>query len=150
MKVIDLLEQYVCSFLQACATLLILLNTQRISQTKLDRTFGKHNEDHYRNLESTLSTKRVIYSKFSTSTLFDEVVQDEEEAESSTQSIWIEESLLAVTPSPDATEVCEISDISSSHIVDPEEDIWISIIEEKLSFHSTQAFSNDSSILNSV
>ena len=55
--------------------------------TKLDRTFAKHDEDHYRNLERTPGTIRVIYSKLSTSILFDEVVQDEEEAESSTQSI---------------------------------------------------------------
>ena len=60
-------------------------------QTKLDRTFGMHNEDHYRNLESTPSTTRVLYSKVSTCTLYDEVVQDEEELESSTQSIRIEE-----------------------------------------------------------
>ena len=97
--------------------------------TKLDRTFGKHNEDHNSTLEITSSTTRVIYSKFSASTLFDKVVQDEEEAKSSTQSFWIEESLLAVTPSPDALEVCEISDISSSHMDETEEDIWISDIE---------------------
>ena len=47
-------------------------------QTELDRTFGNHNEDYYRNLESTFKTTRVIYSKFSASTLSDEVVQDEE------------------------------------------------------------------------
>ena len=47
-----------------------------------------------------------------------EVVQDEEVAESSTQSIQIEESLLALTPSPDAPEVCEIYGISSSHMTD--------------------------------
>ena len=82
---------------------------------ELDRTFGKHNEDHYRNLKSTLRTTRVIYSKVSTSTLSDEVVQDEEEAESSTQSIRIEESLLAVNPL-DASKVCEIYDISSPHM----------------------------------
>ena len=54
---------------------------------ELDRTFGKKNEDHYSNLESIPRTKRVIYSKFSASTPSNEVVQDEEEAESSTQSI---------------------------------------------------------------
>ena len=48
--------------------------------TKLDRTFGKHNEHHNRTLEITSSTTRVIYSKFSASTLSDEVVQDEDEA----------------------------------------------------------------------
>ena len=52
-----------------------------------------------------------------------QIVQDEEEAESSTQTIRIEESLLAVAPSPDAPEVCEISDISSSHMDDTEEGI---------------------------
>ena len=31
--------------------------------TKLDRTFGKHNEDHNSTLEITSSTTRVIYSK---------------------------------------------------------------------------------------
>ena len=81
----------------------------------MDRTFGKHNEDHNSTLGITSNTTRVLYSKFSTSTLSDEVVQDEEEAESSTQSIRIE-SLLAVTSSPDALEVCEISDISSPHM----------------------------------
>ena len=68
--------------------------------TKLDRTFGKHNEDIYRNLGRTFRTKRVIYSKLLASTLSDEVVQDEEEEESSTQSIRIIKSLLEVTPSP--------------------------------------------------
>ena len=92
-------------------------------QTKLDRTFGKHNDDHNRILEITSNTTRVLYSKVSSSTLSDEVVQDEEEVESSTQSIRIEESLLAVTPSPDAPEVCEISDISSPHMDQIEEDI---------------------------
>ena len=48
--------------------------------TELDRTFGKHNEDHYTNLESTPNTTRFIYSKVSASTLSDKVVQDEEEA----------------------------------------------------------------------
>ena len=52
--------------------------------TELDGTFGKHNEDHYSNLESTPNTTRFIYSKVLASTLSDEVVQDEEEAKSST------------------------------------------------------------------
>ena len=55
--------------------------------TKLDRTFGKHNEDHNSTLEITSNTSRVIYSKFSSSTLSNKVFQDEEEAESSTQSM---------------------------------------------------------------
>ena len=91
--------------------------------TKLDITFGKHNEDNNRTLGITSSTTRVIYSKFSATTLSDEVVQDEDEAESSTQSIRIEESLHAVTPSPNVPEVHEIYDISSPHISETEEDI---------------------------
>ena len=59
---------------------------------ELDRTFGKHNEDHYRNLERKTNTTRVHYSNVSTSILSDEVVQDEEEEKSSTQSIRIEKS----------------------------------------------------------
>ena len=55
--------------------------------TKRDRTFGKHNEVYYRNLESTFRTTRFIYSKFLSSNLSNEFFQDEEEAESSTQSI---------------------------------------------------------------
>ena len=55
--------------------------------TKLDRTFGKHIEDNNINLERTPENTRVLDSKFSTSTLSDEFVQDEEEAESSSQSI---------------------------------------------------------------
>ena len=52
--------------------------------TKLDRTFGKHNEDHNSTLEITSSTTIVLYSKLSASTLSDEVFQDEDEGESST------------------------------------------------------------------
>ena len=59
--------------------------------TKLDRTFGKHNEDHNSTLEIKSITTRVLYSKFSATTLSDEVVQDEDEAKSSTHSIRIEE-----------------------------------------------------------
>ena len=54
-----------------------------------------------------------------------------------------------MTPSPAAPEVYEIYDISSSHMADTEEDIWISDIEEKISFHSMQTLSSDSP-LNSV
>ena len=85
----------------------------------MDRNFGNHNEDHSRNLDSTPTTTRVLSSKVSTSILSDEVVQYEEEAKSSTQSIRIEESLLEVTPSPTAPKFYEICDISYSHISDP-------------------------------
>ena len=69
------------------------------------------------------STTSILDPKSSASILSDEVVQDEEEAETSTQSIRIEDSLHAVTPSLDAPEVHEISDISYSHISEIEEDI---------------------------
>ena len=55
-----------------------------------------------------------------------------------------------MTPYPAAPEFYESSDIPYYHIVDPEEEIQISVIEEKLSFHSMQTFSSDSFILNSV
>ena len=89
----------------------------------MDKTFGKNNEDNNITLESTPSSTRFLDPKVLSSTLSDEVVQDEEKAKSSTQSIRIEESLLAVTPSPDAPEDCEISDISSPHMAETEEDI---------------------------
>ena len=54
-----------------------------------------------------------------------------------------------MTPSPVAPEVYEISDISSSHMGDTEEDIQIFDIEEKLYCTSIQTFSSDSP-LNSV
>ena len=66
--------------------------------TKLDRTFGKHNEDYNSTLEITSNTTRFLYSKGSASTLSYEVVKDEDEAKSSTHSIRIEESLHEVTP----------------------------------------------------
>ena len=85
--------------------------------TKLDRTFGNHSEDHNSILESTPNTTIFLDPKVSASTLSNEVLQDEEEAKSSTQSIRIEESLLAVTPYLDAPEVYEIYDISYPHMV---------------------------------
>ena len=54
-----------------------------------------------------------------------------------------------MAPSLAAPKVYKIYDISSSHMADPEEDIQISIFEEKISFHSMQTFSSDS-LLNSV
>ena len=55
-----------------------------------------------------------------------------------------------MTPSPSAPKVYEIYDISYSHMDDLGEDIRISIIEEKISFHSMQKFYSDSSILKYV
>ena len=52
---------------------------------ELDRIFGKHNEDFNSNMRRTFRNTRVLYSKFLTSTLFDEFVQDEEETKSSSQ-----------------------------------------------------------------
>ena len=94
----------------------------------MDRTFSKNNEDYSSNLESAPSTTRIISSKLSTSILSDEFVQDDEEVESSTQSIRIEESLLGVTP-PTAPKFYEIFDILYSHIADLEEDIRVFFIE---------------------
>ena len=112
----------------------------------MDITFGKNSEDHNSTLESTPRTTIFLDPKVSASTLSLEVVQDEEVAESSTQSIRIEESLLAVTPSHDAPKVC---DISSYHMDDTKEDIKIYNIEEKHCCTYMQTFSSDSP-LNSV
>ena len=90
---------------------------------ELDRIFGKHNEDCYINMGSKFRTTRFIYSKVLASTLSDEVVQDEEEAKSSSQSFQIKESHLGVTPYLDAPKVYEIYDISYPHMDDLEEDI---------------------------
>ena len=49
-----------------------------------------------------------------------------------------------MTPSPVAPEVYEISDISSPHMADPEEEIQISVCEEKHSSYSLQNFSSNS------
>ena len=65
----------------------------------------------------------VLPLKLLASILSYEIFQDEEEVESSTQSIQIVESLLAMNPSPSSHKVYEICDISSSHIAYPKEDI---------------------------
>ena len=49
-----------------------------------------------------------------------------------------------MTPSPTTPKFYEIYDISYSHMADPEEDIRISDIEEKLCCTSMQTFSSDS------
>ena len=85
--------------------------------TRLERTFGVIDEDQNSILEIISSTISTLDPKLSASTLFDEV-QDEEEAEASTQSIRIEDSLHTVTPSPDALEVYEISHISYPHMAE--------------------------------
>ena len=87
----------------------------------MDRTFGITDEDHNITLERTYSTISILHPKFSASTLSDEVVQDEEEAEASTQSIRIEVSLLAVSPSPNDPQVYAIFDISSPHMYEIED-----------------------------
>ena len=73
-------------------------------------------EDHNSTLERIYIAISILNPKISASTLSDEFFQDEEEAESYTQSIWIEDNLLVVSASPDALEVHEISDISYPHI----------------------------------
>ena len=49
-----------------------------------------------------------------------------------------------MTPSPVAPKVFDMYDISYSHMADPEEEIRISVFDEKLSFYSLQKFSSDS------
>ena len=68
---------------------------------------------------------KIQHDDFVPSTATKQTVQDEEEAESSTQWVRIEESLLGVTPSRDVPELYEIFDISSSHMADLEEGIQI-------------------------
>ena len=50
-------------------------------RTRLDRTFGKIDEDHNSTLKSTSSTISIPDPKISAFTLSNEVVQDEEELE---------------------------------------------------------------------
>ena len=66
---------------------------------------------------------RIHHDEFIPSPTKKQIVEDEEEAEFFLQSIRIEECLLGVTPSPAAPKVYDISDISSPHMADPEEDI---------------------------
>ena len=60
------------------------------------------------------------HNEFMPSPTEKKIVDDEEEAQFSLQSIRIEESLLGVTPSPATLEAYEISDISYSHMYDLE------------------------------
>ena len=85
---------------------------------------------------------KIHHDEFIPSPTTKQIVEDEEEAEYSTQSIRIEESLLRVTP-PTAPEVYGISDISYPQMDDPEKDIQISSFEEKYTY-SLQKFSSDS------
>ena len=55
--------------------------------TRSDRTFGVIDEDHNNTVERILSTIRTLDPKFLASNLSDEVVQDEEKAEASTQLV---------------------------------------------------------------
>ena len=63
---------------------------------------------------------KIQHDEFMPSPTEKKIVEDEEEVEFSLQSIRIEESLLGVTPSPDAPEVNEIFDISYPHMDDLE------------------------------
>ena len=62
---------------------------------------------------------KIHHDEFIPSPTTKQIVEDEEEAKSSTQLIRIGESLLGVTPSPAALKFYEIYDISSSHMNDP-------------------------------
>ena len=66
---------------------------------------------------------KIQHDEFIPSPIEKQMVEDEEEAEFSSQSIQIEESLLGVTASLAALEVYDISDISYPHMDDREEDI---------------------------
>ena len=84
----------------------------------IDRAFGVQKEVDNTWRKSKTSSS-VLPLNVLASILSNEVIQDEEEAKSSTQSIQNVESLLVVTPSPVAPEVYEIYDISYSHTIDP-------------------------------
>ena len=112
MTVIDILEQHVWPFLLACATLLVLLNTQRIS----GRNWTKPLERTMR-IIIALWRSHTAPQEFFTQNYWPllslmKLFKMKNKAKFSTQSIQIEESLLAMTPSPNDPEVCEISDIS--------------------------------------
>ena len=62
---------------------------------------------------------KIQHDDFIPSPIKKEIVEDEEEAGFSSQSIRIEEILLGVTPSPTTPEVYAIYDISYRHMVDP-------------------------------
>ena len=62
---------------------------------------------------------KIQHDEFFPSPTEKQIVEDEEEAEFSLQSIRIEESVLGVTTSPVAPEVYEIFDISYPHMADP-------------------------------
>ena len=99
--------------------------------------------DEYKIPDVERGSDKIQHDEFMPSPIEKQIVEDEEEVEFSLQSIRIKESLLGVNPSPTAPELYEISDISSPHMDDLEEDIWISVFEEKHSY-SLQKFSSDS------
>ena len=70
-----------------------------------------------------IGSNKIQHDDFMPSPTEKQIVEDEEEADFSLQSIRMEESLLEVTPYPASPEVYEISGISSPHMADPEEDI---------------------------
>ena len=72
---------------------------------------------------------KIQHDEFIPSSTVKQIVEYKEEEIFSSQSIWIEESLLRVTPSLATPEFYEIYDISSSHMFDPEEYIQISFFE---------------------
>ena len=65
-----------------------------------------------------IGSDKIKHDEFIPSHTTNQIIEDEEEAEFSTQSIRIEESLLGVTPSPVALEVYDIYDMSSPHMDD--------------------------------
>ena len=76
--------------------------------------------DEYKIQYVERSLDKIQHNDFMPSPSEKQFVEDEEEANFSLQSIWMEESLLEVTPSPATPEVYEIFDISPPHMADPE------------------------------
>ena len=63
---------------------------------------------------------KIQHDDFMPSPTEKQIVEDEEEADFSLQSIQMEESLLEVNPSPATLEVYVIPNISPPHMSDPE------------------------------
>ena len=80
-------------------------------------------------LDVDRGSDKIQHDDFMPSPTEKKIVEDQEEADFSLQSIRMEESLLEVTPSLLAPEVYEIHDISYPHMDDLEEYIRISVCE---------------------
>ena len=86
----------------------------------LSRGPSSHMGDDSKIPDVERGSNKIQLDDFMPSPIEKQIVEDEEEAYFSLQSIRMEESLLEVTPSPTALEVYEIYDISSPHMDDSE------------------------------